>query len=456
MKKKENESVLQSYRAHSKNNEVEILRSTKCGCYFCEGIYSARKVSDWSQEEGGVSSAVCPRCGMNTVIGDASGVPLTKAVLKEMNEAFYGIDAASETPETLMNYIDRYLEGKITKNKKNEDLFLLYCGTLATKGEPKAIMLLGDFSAGAAQFRPADYEAARAFYTDSHVANDPAALCALGRLYMQGRLSSKKNKMAPFECFAKAAALGSLEGACSLIDCYHFGHPVKVDDDFVYSALATAFGSSYSQFVMEKSNLGWLANFAYRLGKCVQNGWGVIRDETFALRYYLIYQFISATKAVLEGSADQKPPFFDDCAKQIHLLADALKAQEGDPVFDTDTFFDTYGDPNALEFSNKKFKLISYDPEEGRLEFEIESENPGLLVDTASLYCSFASPTVRWSFAEVSSFKNAEEGAFERIALLPDDDGWGFYHLGEDGEERAIAEIHFFEPKKDLGAEKKQ
>jgi len=34
-------------------------------------------------------TAICPRCSIDSVIGDASGLPVTKEFLKEMNKHWF-------------------------------------------------------------------------------------------------------------------------------------------------------------------------------------------------------------------------------------------------------------------------------------------------------------------------------------------------------------------------------
>ena len=66
---------IDEYLAHSANNGTEILRSRQAGCFFCESLFSAKEIHDWDNESNSLT-AVCPRCGMHSVVGDASGLPL--------------------------------------------------------------------------------------------------------------------------------------------------------------------------------------------------------------------------------------------------------------------------------------------------------------------------------------------------------------------------------------------
>ena len=72
---------------HCGNNRDELERSTKAGCFYCCEIYQASFIDEWIDDE---TTAMCPKCGIDSVIGDASGFPVTeKAFLKAMNEVWF-------------------------------------------------------------------------------------------------------------------------------------------------------------------------------------------------------------------------------------------------------------------------------------------------------------------------------------------------------------------------------
>ena len=74
---------------HSIYNEEEVLKSKKCGCFYCGNIYIPMDVRDYMAERNGQKTAWCPFCGIDAVIGDASGYEITEELLKEMNEVFF-------------------------------------------------------------------------------------------------------------------------------------------------------------------------------------------------------------------------------------------------------------------------------------------------------------------------------------------------------------------------------
>ncbi len=72
--------------SHSANHRKEIECSKQCGCFYCLEVYSPGKIDEWVDEDENDlgTTALCPQCGIDSVIGDASGYPITKEFLKDM------------------------------------------------------------------------------------------------------------------------------------------------------------------------------------------------------------------------------------------------------------------------------------------------------------------------------------------------------------------------------------
>jgi len=84
---------LEMAHVHSSENEAEISLSVQCGCFYCKESYSARRVADWL-EEGTPRTARCPLCGIDSVIGDKSGLPVgDKAFLQAMYDHWFDTPA---------------------------------------------------------------------------------------------------------------------------------------------------------------------------------------------------------------------------------------------------------------------------------------------------------------------------------------------------------------------------
>jgi len=73
--------------SHSKNNYEVVLESKKCGCFYCLHIFSPEKIKNWVDNS---RTPLCPNCGVDTVIGDKSGLPITKDFLISMYSHWFG------------------------------------------------------------------------------------------------------------------------------------------------------------------------------------------------------------------------------------------------------------------------------------------------------------------------------------------------------------------------------
>jgi hypothetical protein len=73
---------------HCMENRPEIEASQVCGCFYCCSIYPPSEIVDWIGDENDLT-ADCPRCGIDAVIGSASGFPITSEFLSLMNERWF-------------------------------------------------------------------------------------------------------------------------------------------------------------------------------------------------------------------------------------------------------------------------------------------------------------------------------------------------------------------------------
>ena len=67
---------------YSSNNREQLLRGERCGCFYCLAVFSPREIERWLEE--GSETAVCPRCGIDSVIGEGAGFPVTREFLEKM------------------------------------------------------------------------------------------------------------------------------------------------------------------------------------------------------------------------------------------------------------------------------------------------------------------------------------------------------------------------------------
>ena len=77
------------------NNRDELRRSDVCGCFYCGQIYSPKIMSEWVPDVDGQTD-VCPFCGIDSVIGDASGYPIQKEFLDRMHRYWFESGSLNE------------------------------------------------------------------------------------------------------------------------------------------------------------------------------------------------------------------------------------------------------------------------------------------------------------------------------------------------------------------------
>lgn len=65
----------------------ELEGDRRCGCFYCLKIYSPKEITNWLPE--GAGTALCPYCGIDSVIGESSGYPITDEFLKEMKKYWF-------------------------------------------------------------------------------------------------------------------------------------------------------------------------------------------------------------------------------------------------------------------------------------------------------------------------------------------------------------------------------
>jgi hypothetical protein len=86
---------------HSIRHREEILRSELCGCFGCLAIFSPSAITEWTDMpldehdealDVGIT-ALCPKCGIDSVIGSASGFPITQEFLAQMELRWFNLRA---------------------------------------------------------------------------------------------------------------------------------------------------------------------------------------------------------------------------------------------------------------------------------------------------------------------------------------------------------------------------
>lgn len=84
-----------AHHASFKNMD-SLLNDTLCGCFYCLRIFSPKEIVEVIEEKDGLETALCPYCGVDSVIGKASGFPITRTFLADMFGLWFGRTSSYE------------------------------------------------------------------------------------------------------------------------------------------------------------------------------------------------------------------------------------------------------------------------------------------------------------------------------------------------------------------------
>ncbi len=70
--------------SHCSFNQEELANSKQCACFGCQTIFCPDEIDEWIDDSDGYT-AVCPLCGKDAIIGDASGYPIMQDFIEQMN-----------------------------------------------------------------------------------------------------------------------------------------------------------------------------------------------------------------------------------------------------------------------------------------------------------------------------------------------------------------------------------
>lgn len=77
--------VFQAHR-FSSGHRAQIEASEVCACFYCFAQYPPTAIDNWTDNG---TTACCPECFVDSVIGSASGVPLDEAFLRRMHAEWF-------------------------------------------------------------------------------------------------------------------------------------------------------------------------------------------------------------------------------------------------------------------------------------------------------------------------------------------------------------------------------
>lgn len=109
--------TLEAAHCHCRGNEGELATSALCGCFHCLRVFYPAEIEDWTDEAPhgqDPRTALCPRCGIDTVIGDASGYNVEAVgFLPAMHAHWFerSVTLAEASRQTFVGRLRRFFSG---------------------------------------------------------------------------------------------------------------------------------------------------------------------------------------------------------------------------------------------------------------------------------------------------------------------------------------------------------
>ena len=86
-----NEAEADRIAAGSFHNREQVMQSAACGCFHCLASFPGSEVHEWL--DGG-QTAVCPRCGIDSVLANVTDEMILRSLHHHRFETVYRFDAA--------------------------------------------------------------------------------------------------------------------------------------------------------------------------------------------------------------------------------------------------------------------------------------------------------------------------------------------------------------------------
>jgi hypothetical protein len=83
------DQTLRKAGEHLTDHKEELQNSAGLGCCSCTRCFFFYDVLEWATRRGKHTTALCPHCKADGVIGDASGYPLTEEFLNAMQQYWF-------------------------------------------------------------------------------------------------------------------------------------------------------------------------------------------------------------------------------------------------------------------------------------------------------------------------------------------------------------------------------
>ena len=85
----EEETLRTAHREGATRNWGQVKASNLVGCFCCLEIMPSKAIVEYCFERDGVRTAICAKCGTDSVLGDAGDFPVDAEFLAAMNRYWF-------------------------------------------------------------------------------------------------------------------------------------------------------------------------------------------------------------------------------------------------------------------------------------------------------------------------------------------------------------------------------
>jgi len=74
------------------NNMPALKRDKVCGCFYCLEVFRPEEIEEYFVEDTAcdrLGTAVCPYCGIDAILSESCGFPITKEFLRRMHHRWF-------------------------------------------------------------------------------------------------------------------------------------------------------------------------------------------------------------------------------------------------------------------------------------------------------------------------------------------------------------------------------
>ena len=73
-------------KVHASRHRLALEASTRCACFFCFRAFATSEIKAWIDAD---TTALCPGCGVDAVLGNASGPSISDGFLRKMHQHYF-------------------------------------------------------------------------------------------------------------------------------------------------------------------------------------------------------------------------------------------------------------------------------------------------------------------------------------------------------------------------------